>query len=159
MEDRIIHFLDWTLDAHEEARNDQDRNRSFYDRAVFVMNNFGRYSNPTMCNILLDTKATLPQYDRLNSVVQQANGTFMLSATCFHVLSFMSMSYFFRLRRVGALPVLLTASAYFYVFETVNNILYKTVIDRRVLAEATRLGLQAHAQPAGTRKARGLNYL
>lgn len=83
----------------------------------------------------------------------------MLSATTFHVLSFMSMSYFFRLRRVGAVPVLLTASAYYYVFETVNNILYKSVIDRKVLGEVKRLGLEQHAQPAGTRKSRGLNYV
>ena len=29
-EDRIIRFLDWLVDAHEEARNTSDKNRNFY---------------------------------------------------------------------------------------------------------------------------------
>jgi len=60
VEDKLINLLDWALDAHEEARNPHDKNRSFYQRSVFVYKNFLRYSNPTMCNILLDTQATRP---------------------------------------------------------------------------------------------------
>ena len=35
-EDEIIDRLDWMVDAHEEARNTEDRNRSFYQRAVYA---------------------------------------------------------------------------------------------------------------------------
>jgi hypothetical protein len=59
-QDKVINFLDWLCDAHEEARNTQDRNRSFYDRSIFVYRNFLRYSNPTICNVMLDTQATRP---------------------------------------------------------------------------------------------------
>jgi hypothetical protein len=55
LEDKLINFLDWTVDAHEEARNPHDTNRSFYARSVFALNNFGRYSNPTICNVMFDT--------------------------------------------------------------------------------------------------------
>ena len=54
-EDKVINFFDWTCDAHEESRNPNDRNKNFYQRSVFVLNNFMRYSNPTMCNVLFDT--------------------------------------------------------------------------------------------------------
>ena len=29
-EDQFITFLDWMVDAHEEARNTEDRNKNFY---------------------------------------------------------------------------------------------------------------------------------
>lgn len=29
-EDMILGYVDWLVDAHEEARNTEDRNRSFY---------------------------------------------------------------------------------------------------------------------------------
>ena len=57
VQDKFINIIDWTVDAHEEARNPHDKNRSFYARSVFVYKNFMRYSNPTVCNILFDTKA------------------------------------------------------------------------------------------------------
>jgi len=28
-------YLDWAVDAHEEARNPQDRNKNFYMRAIY----------------------------------------------------------------------------------------------------------------------------
>lgn len=80
-------------------------------------------------------------------------------ASTFHAVSFMYMSYFFRYRRVGALPVLFVAGLYNSVFENVNNILYKVLIDKPVLANARRMGLEQHAQPAGTHKARGFNFI
>lgn len=159
IEDRIISFLDWLVDAHEEARNPHDKHRSFYARSVFAMNNFMRYSNPTMCNVLFDTQAERNQYDRLNSVISQQQIKFYSSASLFHGVSFMYMSYFFRYRRLGMMTVLPIACAYTYAFETVNNIMYKLIVDRPVLAEARSMGLDRHAQPAGTRKARGLNFL
>ena len=42
-EDRVIRFLDWMVDAHEEARNTDDLNRNFYQRALYTYNNFLRY--------------------------------------------------------------------------------------------------------------------
>ena len=138
-------MLDWAVDAHEESRNPHDRNRSFYSRSVFVFNNFFRYSNPTMCNVLFDTQATRPQYDRLNSVISQQNTAFYLSACAFHSAAFMYMSFFFRFRRVGFIPVVAVAGVYTKVFETVNGILYKLIVDRTVLNEARRLGLEKYA--------------
>jgi hypothetical protein len=159
IEDKIINFADWAVDAHEEGRNPNDRNRNFYQRSVYVLRNFLRYQNPTVANVMFDTKATRPQYDRLNSVISQQNLIFYLTATAVHVTGFMYMSYFFRYRRVGFLPVLAISTAYYTVFESINNILYKTVVDKQVLAESRRLGLEAHAQPSGTRKNRGFNFI
>jgi len=42
-ENELINLLDWAVDAHEEARNKEDRNRSFYARAVYCYNNYMRY--------------------------------------------------------------------------------------------------------------------
>ena len=57
----------------------------------------------------------------------------------------MYMSFFFRFRKVGFIPVVAVAGVYTKVFETVNGILYKLVVDRVVLNEARRLGLEKHA--------------
>ena len=35
-EDRVIKFLDWLVDAHEEPRNTDDLNRNFYQRAIYT---------------------------------------------------------------------------------------------------------------------------
>ena len=32
---KILNYLDWAVDAHEEARNPQDRNKNFYMRSVY----------------------------------------------------------------------------------------------------------------------------
>ena len=84
---------------------------------------------------------------------------FYLTATAVHVTGFMYLSYFFRYRRVGFLPVLAISTAYYTAFENLNNILYKTLVDKHVLAEARHLGLEAHAQASGSRKNRGFNYI
>lgn len=57
----------------------------------------------------------------------------------------MYMSYFFRYRRVGFIPVVAIAGVYNYVFNSVNNILYKLIVDRVILKEARSLGLGKHA--------------
>lgn len=54
-EDKLINLIDWGVDAHEEARNKDDTNRSFYQRAVYVYNNYMRYQNDTICNLMFDT--------------------------------------------------------------------------------------------------------
>lgn len=144
LEDKFINFLDWLVDAHEEARNPHDKDRHFYARSVFAINNFLRYSNPTICNIMFDTQALRPQYDRLNSVISQQQTKFYLTAIGLHGTAFMYMSYFFRYRRVGALPVVAIAGAYTFVFENVNSILYKLLVDKHVLREARSMGLDRH---------------
>lgn len=42
-EDTIITFLDWLVDAHEQERNQADLNRTFYQRSLYVYQNFLRY--------------------------------------------------------------------------------------------------------------------
>lgn len=42
-EEVIINYLDWMVDAHEEARNPEDKNRNFYSRTNYVFRNFFRY--------------------------------------------------------------------------------------------------------------------
>ena len=42
-EDKIINFVDYLVDAHEEARNPMDKNRNFYQRTNYVIRNFLRY--------------------------------------------------------------------------------------------------------------------
>lgn len=55
LEDRFLNYVDWMVDAHEDARNDADANRNFYARSVFVTQNFLRYQNETMANLMFDT--------------------------------------------------------------------------------------------------------
>lgn len=57
-EDRVIKKLDFMVDAHEEPRNINDVNRNFYERTNYVIRNYLRYQNDTMCNIMFDTQAT-----------------------------------------------------------------------------------------------------
>jgi hypothetical protein len=159
LEDRVINFLDWMCDAHEEARNPHDKNHSFYSRAVFVYKNFMRYSNPTVCNIMFDTQATRPEYDRLNSIITSQTRSFYLAAVAVHSVAFMYMSFFFRYRRLGAMPTFFVASAYYYAFGMVNDILYSSFVDKRIVQEAKIMGLGQHAQPVNTRKNRGFNFI
>ena len=42
-EDTILTFFDWLIDAHEDARNDGDKNRSFYSRSIYFMENYLRW--------------------------------------------------------------------------------------------------------------------
>jgi len=72
-EDTIITFIDWAVDAHELERNKEDKNRSFYQRSLYVYENFLRYQNETLGNIMFDTKARKLDYDRLNSAISVGN--------------------------------------------------------------------------------------
>lgn len=158
-EDKILNFADWLVDAHEESRNPMDKNQNFYRRSVYVYKNFLRYQNATMCNVMFDIQAPRPAYDRLNNVVGLQNLKFYMAASATHILGFMYLSFFFRYRRVGFLPVAAIATAYYSAFESVNNILYKAIVDKAVLAEARKQGLDAQCQPCGSLKNRGHNYI
>jgi hypothetical protein len=59
---------------------------------------------------------------------------FYAAATFTHIIGFMYMSYFFRYRRLSMGPVLALSAAYYLAFDNVNNILYKTIVDARVLS-------------------------
>ena len=158
-EDEFINYLDWTVDAHEDTRNVQDSNRDFYSRAVYCKDNYLRYQNDTVGNLMFDVQAPRPVYDKINATVDRANTLFYASTATFHALSFMYMSFFFRYRRVGTVPALGIGAAYYIFFENVNNIMYKLIVDRPVLRETRRLGFGAQAQPVGMPKNRGINYI
>ena len=142
-EDKVINFFDWLVDAHEEARNPEDKNRSMYSRSVYVMRNWLRYQNDTVCNMMFDVKADKPAYDKVNSTIARQNQIFYASTAIFHSAAFMYLSFFFRYRRVTVGPTLLIASAYYMFFENVNNIMYKLIVDRAVIRDARRYGYDA----------------
>ena len=125
---------------------------------MYTYDNFLRYSNDTVCNLMYDVQAPRPVYDKVNATVDQANRLYYLTTASFHTAAFMYLSFFFRYRRVSALPTLGIATAYYLFFENANNILYKLIVDRAVLRETRRLGYGAQAQPVGQFKNRGLNY-
>ena len=56
LEDSIIKFMDYLVDAHELERNKSDGSRNFYFRTNYVSRNFLRYSNDTMANCMFDDK-------------------------------------------------------------------------------------------------------
>ena len=108
---------------------------------------------------MFDTKAPKPVYDKINGTVDQATRLFYLSTAALHASAFMYLSFFFRYRRVSAVPTLAIASAYYLFFENVNNIMYKLIVDRQVIRDARRLGFDAQVQPVGQAKNRGFNYI
>ena len=158
LEDRILNYVDWLVDAHEEARNNADANRNFYQRSVYVYQNFLRYQNDTMCNMMFDVKAPKPLYDKLNSTISQRNKLYYASVTGVHMLAFSYLSFFFRYRRLGVVPTLVVSAAYYSFFENVNNILYKIIVDKPVMDCARKFGYSAQVQPTGSYKERDITF-
>ena len=78
------------------------------------------------------------------------------TATHFSILAY--MSYFFRFRRLNKLQVLAVGTGYFYAFNSINNILYKLMVDKKIISEVRKFGLDKHIQPNGTTKERGFNF-
>ena len=107
---------------------------------------------------MFDVQATRPAYARMNSVVGQRNMLFYITSGAVHTTAFMYLSFFFRFRRITALPALAIGTAYFSFFQNVNNILYKLIVDKKVIEEARKLGYEAQIQPVGNRMIRGMNY-
>ncbi|HVW99076.1 MAG TPA: hypothetical protein VHA52_01335 [Candidatus Babeliaceae bacterium] len=147
------------MDAHEQERNTADRNRSFYQRTVYVWDNWPRYTNDTVANLMFDTKCRKNEYDIINSTMTQANTQYYLAMSAFHSLGFMYLTYFFRFRRITVVPAFFISCAYYYFFTKTNNIAYKWIVDRKVINATRRLGLEKHIQPIGHYKNRGLNYV
>ena len=158
-EDTIITFLDWMVDAHEQERNSADHTRSFYQRSIYVYNNFLRYQNDTMANLMYDSKLRRVDYDRYNSLISQKQTQFYLATSTLHTVGFMYLAYFFRFRRVGLPSTFVISAAYYYFFTKTNNITYKWFIDRNIINLARESGHEKHIQPVGHFKNRGLNFV
>jgi hypothetical protein len=67
-------------------------------------------------------------------------------------------SYFFRYRRLNKVQVLAVGTAFYYGFSQSNSILYKLLVDKKIIDEARKMGYEEHIQPNGSLKARGLNF-
>ena len=158
-EDTVITFLDWLVDAHELERNTDDRNRSFYQRSLYIYENFLRYNNDTMANLTYDTQLKKYEYDRLNAVVSAGNTRFLFATSAVHSFAFMYMAYFFRVRRVGLAPAFVISSVSYFAFTQVNTAAYKWFVDRPVISTARALGHEGHVQPQGHHKNRGHNFI
>ena len=115
-------------------------NKTFYDRVVFVSENFLRYSNNTMANLMFDTRLRKSEYDILNSTLNIKNFQYFSAAATVHTFSFMQLAFFFRFRKISLPLTLGVAFGYQIYFQTVNNILYKLIVDRNVIKVARRLG-------------------
>ena len=61
----------------------------------------------------------------------------------------MYLSFFFRYRRITAVPCVAIAAAYYSFFSNANNIMYKLIVDREVINTARALGHEAQIQPVG----------
>lgn len=133
-EDTFINFLDYLVDAHEQERNHSDKDMGFYQRSIYFYDNFLRYQNDTVANLMFDTKLRKVDYDRINSQIDKSVAQYYVATSAFHVLGLSYLSFFFRFRRLGAVPTLLAGSAYFYFFQKTNNIAYKLIVDRKVIA-------------------------
>lgn len=157
-EDTIITFLDYMVDAHEQERNRADNHRSFYQRSIYVWDNFLRYQNDTMANLMFDTQLKKIEYDKLNALMSRKQTQFYLTMSGVHSVGFMYLAYFFRFRRVTLLPALLISSGYYYFFTQTNNIAYKWIVDRNIINLTRSLGHEKHIQPTGRFINRGLNY-
>jgi len=157
-EDTILTFLDWAVDAHELERNKSDQSRSFYQRSLYVYENYLRYQNDTVANAMFDDKLRKVDYSRLNSAISTGNAHFYLATSAIHSIGFMYLAYFFRFRRVGLAPAFGIACAYYYAFTKVNNAAYKLLVDREVINTARSIGLNKHVQPIGHHKNRGINF-
>ena len=111
--DKLLVFMDHLVDAHEDERNKQDAFMDFYKRSIYVATNFHRYSNPTLGNLMFDTKAKGFEYDRVNSVLEQGITKHYLTMVGVHAFSFMYMTFFFRYRRIAAAPALAISLLYY----------------------------------------------
>ena len=150
--------MDHLTDAHELERNTQQHYRHFHPRARYVFMNFHRYSNDTMANLMFDTQLPKRDYDRMNSVIDQNTLFYYMTSSFVNITAFSYGAYFFRFRRLNLAQVALVSGVYYYAFNWINNILYKSMVDRKVVGAARSLGYAHHVQPNGSFKNRGLNF-
>ena len=115
-EDSVLKFIDFLVDAHELERNKSDSGKSSYNRTNYVFNNFHRYSNDTMANLMFDTKLEKCEYDRMNSVIDQQSFKFYGAATMTHFFALSYASYFLRYRTLSKPQVLVVGTAFYFGF-------------------------------------------
>ena len=99
--------------------------------------------------MMFDVQASRAAYDKINATVDQRNRIYYASVAAFHSVAFMYTSFFFRYRRITALPTVAIATAYYIFFENANNIMYKLIVDKEVIRQARALGHEAQVQPVG----------
>ena len=157
-EDRILHFLDWLVDAHELERRKTDIGATQYERTNYVARNFLRYQNDTMANLMFDTKIRQSDMDRLNSVMSFQQLKYYGFTSLFHLSFLAYASYFFRYRRLNKLQVLAVGTTFYYGFGPINNIAYKLFVDKPIIDEAKKMGYGDYVQPNGTFRNRGHNF-
>jgi len=107
---------------------------------------------------MFDEQLPKNQYDGFNSLIRKRNAAFYISMSGLHTVGFMYLSYFFRMRRLTLLPCVAVAAGYSVFFSISNNIAYRLIVDKPVIDQARRWGLERHVQPVGQFKNRGLNY-
>lgn len=146
-EETVLSFLDHLVDAHELEANTEDKNKNFYQRAIYVQRNFHRYSNDTMANLMFQTQLRKTEYDRLNSIISTSNNFYYGATTATHFAILAYATWFFRYRNLSKAQTLFVGTAYYLAFGNINNILYKLMVDKKVIAEARRLGYDHLVQP------------
>ena len=139
-------------------RNKHVYNLNFYDRFIYVSENFHRYSNDTMANLMYDTRLKRNQYAKLNAMIELKTFQFYAFNTVLHCLSFMGTAFFFRMRKVSFPAVVLISIGYYQYFNLTTSISYKMIVDRNVNSLAKEMGLKRYVQPIGTYRPRELNY-
>ena len=157
-EDSVLKFCDYLVDAHELERNKADAGATQYERTNYVARNFLRYQNDTMANLMFDTCIRKSDYDRLNSIVSKQNTIYYAGSTFMHLTILAYASYFFRFRRLSKVQVAAVGTAYYYGFDSINQTLYKLLVDKKIIDEARKMGYEKHIQPNGSFKNRGLNF-
>ena len=144
LEDKILIFTDYLVDAHELERRKLNYAQSFYQRANFVSRNFLYYSNDTMANCYYDGRLRDSEYQRLDSIMQVSQVKYFGSTLLTHMTILAYMSYFFRYRRLTKLQTLGVGTLYYYAFGYINNSLYKIFVDRNIIATTRSMGLEQH---------------
>lgn len=74
---------------------------SFYQRAIYVMKYFNRYSNETMDNLIFNIQLRKNEYDRLNNVIGHKNYLFIAGYTLVNFLILAKTNCFFIYRNLS----------------------------------------------------------
>ena len=107
---------------------------------------------------MFDTRIRKSDYDRLNSICSTQSAFYYAGASLMHLTILAYASFFFRFRRLTKLQVGVVGTAYYYGFQSVNETLYKLLVDKKIIDAARKMGYEQHIQPNGTLKNRGLNF-
>ena len=76
--------------------------------------------------------------------MQVSQVKFYTSAFFAHFAILSYLTFFFRYRRLNKLQAIGVGSLYYYAFTPINNTIYKLSVDKNVIAEARKMGLNKH---------------